>query len=268
MNPVQVAPEALPSPWLCLGFLILATTGFLALRPLAERYPEPLANKPDWSVLPLLRVALGLSLIGASILGYLLTPNFALSLSTAGIIARIYQGLVGAILLCDRRGGWGVLALCLLLPLPDILEHADTIGLALLLVLAPQERPTDSQMFVYARAMVGLAFVTLGLTEKLLQPELALAFLQTHSWNLLSPLGVSDGVFVCCAGAVEVLLGLLLIGGVYPRVCGFSLLALMGTTTLFGGALELIGHMPLLVFAYALLVSRASRRAGLPVLPL
>lgn len=254
----QLAP---PPPWMSSGFLILAVLLFCGLSRLAVSYPEPPSKAKDWTVIPLLRVALAICLLGGSLNGYLLAPNFAFDYSLCDSALRLTQALVGLILLADARGAWGVLLLCLFVPFAEIPEHADALGVTLLLLMAPQERPTDSLAFVWARGLVGFAFVSLALSEKLIHPELSMAFLQIHQWNFLSFLGVSDGVFALAIGAVEVLLGLMLMAGLYPRLCGLFLISIMTTTVFLAGGVELLGHMPCMVFAYALWVSRGQ---GLP----
>lgn len=70
------------------------------------------------------------------------------------------------------------------------------------------------------RVGLGISLVTVAFTEKLANPALAQSFLQQHPLNFTSFLGIPmpDELFVQCAGAVELLVGLFILFGLFPRL--------------------------------------------------
>lgn len=97
------------------------------------------------------------------------------------------------------------------------------------------------------RVGLGLSFVVVAFTEKLANIPLGLAFLENYPLNFAAGLGfpVSDEVFVLLAGAVELLVGLWLILGIFPReIVVVALVPTNLTLTVFSWP-ELIGHLPI-----------------------
>src|SRR5207249_2130877 len=84
-------------------------------------------------------------------------------------------------------------------------------------------------------------------TEKLADPDLGLAFLQKYPLNFTSWFGVpmSDPVFLTCAGAVELLIGLTLTFGIFPRVIILTAWIVINMTLTIFNWVELVGHLPL-----------------------
>ncbi len=97
------------------------------------------------------------------------------------------------------------------------------------------------------RFFTGLNLLILGFSEKLLNPNLGILFLREYHWNFMYNLGLkwySDYFFVLSAGAVEAILGLLLILGMATRFVA-SIIAFIFMIPIFIlGPFELIGHMP------------------------
>jgi len=84
---------------------------------------------------------------------------------------------------------------------------------------------------VIVRIGLGLAFIYLGVAEKLLNP--ARAMLVVEKYNLTAVVPVDPGVWVIGAAATEIGVGLLLLGGFLTR--GTAAVAfIVLTTTLFG----------------------------------
>jgi uncharacterized membrane protein YphA (DoxX/SURF4 family) len=92
----------------------------------------------------------------------------------------------------------------------------------------------------------GLSLVVLGLTEKIIAPEYGVNFLLQYNWNFMAYLGFeySDILFTISAGAVEVLLGLLIVLGIMTRLT-VAVVAIIFTIPMFIlGPVELTGHLP------------------------
>lgn len=106
------------------------------------------------------------------------------------------------------------------------------------------------------RVGVGASFIILAFTEKLANVPLGLAFLEQNPLNFAAALGlpVSDELFVIGAGAVELLIGLWLVLGVFVReLVIIAWFPTNITLTLFAWE-ELIGHLPIYGVMAVLLV--------------
>ncbi|MEK7452941.1 MAG: hypothetical protein AAB614_01775 [Patescibacteria group bacterium] len=107
------------------------------------------------------------------------------------------------------------------------------------------------------RLMIGIDLLILGFTEKLLEPELGLAFLNIYNWNFMQNIGLdwySDYLFVLSAGFVESILGLVFILGIVTRLNAVIALVIFGIPIFFMGPLELFGHLPHLVIVVMLFI--------------
>jgi hypothetical protein len=114
------------------------------------------------------------------------------------------------------------------------------------------------------RSLLGLQLVVLAAHDKLLQPEVSLAFVNKYPFvNFPVLCGATNFThlhFVFGAGIAEMVLGALLIGNIATRaVCGI-LTALFVTTGIMFGLHELVGHLPI-VAALLVLIVHGSRRA-------
>ncbi len=110
------------------------------------------------------------------------------------------------------------------------------------------------------RIGVGVTLVILALHNKLLAPNMALTFLDTHYFNFMELMGFAgftDIRFIFAAGIVELTVGLLLISGIATRLVAAIVVVLMGTTMALLGPDELFGHMPIMGIA-VLLIYRGS----------
>jgi uncharacterized membrane protein YphA (DoxX/SURF4 family) len=99
---------------------------------------------------------------------------------------------------------------------------------------------------VMLRIGVGISLVMVAFTEKLANPALAQSFLQQHPLNFTGALGIpmSDATFALCAGSVELLVGLFILSGLFPRlIILVAWLPFNLTLTIFDWV-ELIGHLP------------------------
>jgi len=114
------------------------------------------------------------------------------------------------------------------------------------------------------RIGVGLTLVILALHNKLLAPNMALTFLDTHYFNFMQLMGFAsftDIRFVFAAGIVELGVGILLIFGIATRVVAAIVFVLMGITMAILGPDELFGHMPIMGIALLLVYQGSGRFA-------
>lgn len=97
------------------------------------------------------------------------------------------------------------------------------------------------------RFIVGFDLLFLGVSEKLLRPELGMSFLESHHWNFMQNIGLtwfSDYLFVISAGVVESLFGIIFMLGIVTRLNASVLLIFFSIPPFFMGLEELVGHLP------------------------
>ncbi len=108
------------------------------------------------------------------------------------------------------------------------------------------------------RICAGVSVLVLGFTEKLLNVELGIAFLQEYPrFNVAQELGIdwfTDRRFVYAVGIVEVTAGCALLAGYLPRLVILALWIPFNLGIAFLPPQELIGHLPILSTMYVLLV--------------
>ncbi|MEJ7762066.1 MAG: hypothetical protein WKF80_04670 [Thermomicrobiales bacterium] len=108
------------------------------------------------------------------------------------------------------------------------------------------------------RICAGISILLLGFSEKLLAPDLGVAFLREYpNFNVARELGFTwftDERFVFAAGIVEVVAGAALLSGLLPRVVILGLWIPFNLGIPFLPPTELIGHLPILATIYILLV--------------
>lgn len=156
----------------------------------------------------------------------------------------------------------------------EALEQIIFVGIALYLVVVGRgvvryasadeldHAPILDRLRPYAltvlRWSAGLSIIILGFTEKLVAPDLGVAFLQEYpNFNIARELGIdwfTDRRFVYAAGIVEVTAGVALLSGYLPRVVILALWIPFNLGIPFLPPTELIGHLPILATMYLLLV--------------
>jgi hypothetical protein len=97
------------------------------------------------------------------------------------------------------------------------------------------------------RTGLGLSLIAVAFTEKFANMPLALAFLQEYPLNFTAAFGIplSNEVFVLCAGAVELLVGLWILLNIFPReIVLIAWVPINMTLTIFNWV-ELVGHLPI-----------------------
>ncbi|MBI4094079.1 DoxX family membrane protein [Candidatus Kaiserbacteria bacterium] len=205
-------------------------------------------------------------------------PQFLLTVELlAGImlLTGVYSR-IGALVILSLSA-WLASSLSLL----TALEHAWVVGAALFIGIMGSDyftlvpMPTLAHMthrfrpwaLPLLRVGAGATLLTLGFSEKILDPALGLDFLAQHQWNFMALLGLpySDYLFVLSAGAVESLLGSLLILGLCTRLVALTTLGIFAIPMFLMGPLELTGHLPHLAALVLLVFFSGGNRMNLVV---
>jgi hypothetical protein len=142
-----------------------------------------------------------------------------------------------------------------------LIEHTEIFGIAFFLfatgrgplafdmALERLHRPL-APLIPYAvpvlRISLGIGLVVVALTEKIWNIPMGLAFLGDHHFNFFPYVGIAidDTRFLLIAGTVELLVGMMLIAGVYVRLVIIITLIPFNLTLPFMGWRELVGHLP------------------------
>jgi hypothetical protein len=249
---------------------------------------EPLGRLSPW-VPRLLAIHAGVSLLALAARHAYYVPSLQLSSTPFGAAVAIAEGVLGVWLITGVRIRPAALAVVIGGPLGmlfygvvPILERMDLLGVAVFLVLlepgsdrfgAASTEPARVARATFAlRAFVGGALILLAFTEKLIDPQLALAFLDKFpAFNLAKTLGfhMNDLTFIRVAGAIELLFGLLIVSGRLPQLVVIVAGIPFNATLFFLGSAELIGHLPIYGAMLALLVYGSSPELArvLDVLP-
>ncbi|MXR51402.1 DoxX family membrane protein [Halovenus sp. WSH3] len=239
----------------------------------------------------MLRLSVGLPLVGAGFAGYLFTP-------VVGADARLLQVGIGFLLLFGL-GTRIVAALGLVTYLgalftvgtPMLLASEYIAGFLAILVVGPGQPSADLMLRrlvvtdgtllsrfrgirtvgglltdagiergaapVLLRLFLGLNFLYLGIAQKWLEPASALAVVEKY--NLVAVVPVSPELWVFGAGLVEAAVGVAFVTGTFTRgaaATGFVLL----TTTLFGLPDDpVLAHITLFGLSSALLITGSGR---------
>ena len=226
-----------------------------------------------------IRLHLAVSLIGLLSLGDFLSPAMDLPSSVFGIGLGVAMAVVAIGMATGYRAREAAALLIVAGPLgmiefgvDPVLQRIDLLGLAVFVLIAGPGRwsadfergetrdffnrdgtlePRGVEAMANAtlalRVAAGSALIIVALYEKLINPDLALEFLQEHpdlqvARQVGLPLG--DLEFIRLAGAIEVLFGLLLISGALPQVIILIAGIPFNATLWFFGINELVGHLP------------------------
>jgi uncharacterized membrane protein YphA (DoxX/SURF4 family) len=285
-------PGLFPLEWIrlfapaTLAGIALAALGSLALRFLLRRIDED--HLTQWirrvlrPYLPLLlSLHLGIALIAYSLTERYLAPNLRLPAGTWGGILAGLELAVAALIIAGlfTRIAAGLLVLSgpigmLFFGIIPILERIELLGIALYLAVVGRRRlsldafrrrtgETESvnpSAVGLLRVCAGLAMVVGALTEKLLAPGVAGAFLRRYPhFNPLEGVGVSDQIFTDAVGAIELALGLILLSGIATRLAVLVAVVPFNVTLFFFGWTELLGHLPIYGIFLVLLVEGSGR---------
>lgn len=216
----------------------------------------------------ILGIHVAVPLLVSGVQGELFTPNnklpgvwmYALGLAQTGIALAIFYGALTRIAAVALAALW--FAGIFLLGLEPMLESSMYLGFAVFfflagrgpisidrLILPPLESSAHlmSKAIPALRAGLGLSLIFVAFTEKFANIPLASAFLDRYPLNFTAALGVpmSNETFILCAGAVELLVGLWILFGIFPREIILIAWIPINLTLMIFNWTELIGHLPI-----------------------
>jgi len=244
----------------------------------------------------LLRLSMGMPMIAAGFEGYLFSPAVELPYPTALRLFGISVGFFLLFGLATRvTAVWALAVYLVALPShPQLLLAFEFVPGLIAVALVGGGRPSadavisrmaDDDKTLYSqfdpfyrrvavpfaeriepytqltpivlRVGIGLVFIYLGITQKLMRPGDALAVVDHY--NLTAVVPVAPELWVIGAGLTEALVGVMLIAGAFTR--GFSLVAfVLFTTTLFGLPDDpVVAHISLFGLVSALLITGGGR---------
>jgi uncharacterized membrane protein YphA (DoxX/SURF4 family) len=160
---------------------------------------------------------------------------FAPDIPVSGIettILQFLQGILGLMFIVNikpRIASWVTFLLFIAMSIATtpvfFLENLMVGALAFYFIVI--NSPKDSKIFLYfykhgveiVRIATGVSLITLGFTEKFLNPALSLEFLSVHHWNFM--IGIfpwfTNELFVLSVGFTEMIFGILFIMGYLTR---------------------------------------------------
>lgn len=285
-----------PVVWYLTASVLFVSAAYLLWRALGGRgiLPGPelfgttsAGRRRLYSLVPLiLGVHLAVPLLIAGVSGTLFAPNvpldgawrYLLGLIQTGVALSFFYGGLARPAAVALALLW-ILGIFVSSPVA-MLENAHILGFAAFFFLAGRgpysidrmifprlEPPASLARFAVPalRIGAGLSFIAVAFTEKLANLSLALAFLERHPLNFTPALGIpmDDANFMLAAGGVELVVGLLLVSGIFVReTIVVAWLPFNLTLTVFNWV-ELVGHLPFYGIMALLLVWAGDRRTWL-----
>jgi uncharacterized membrane protein YphA (DoxX/SURF4 family) len=278
--PIQVDPEGLGRSLVSLSVGAAAVGAAYVLERLWRKrrtppIPESVAKSQQdlkrlFAWMPvILAVHAAVPLVAAGVQRELFVPNLLLSRTFLGGVVALVEIVIALGFVYGILTRPAAMALAALFPIgaavygpAPVLEHVHLLGIAFFLfvlgrgpysfdgltdVPKPRVRALIPSAVPVLRVLTGLSIAWLGLTEKLWNVPLGVAFLTRHPLNFMPALGFtnfSDADFVVAAGIVEVVLGLLIVSGFLTRLVILAAWIPFNLSLPFLGWGELIGHLP------------------------
>jgi uncharacterized membrane protein YphA (DoxX/SURF4 family) len=277
-----------PIPVAFIGAVLLVTfIAWLYWRQRGERGfvpgPENLGATDErrsalYGLIPaILGIHVAVPLLVGGVQGQLFSPNnqltglsmYAMGLAQTGIALAIFYGALTRIAAAALGVLW--LAGVFLVGPEPMLDNIMYLGFAAFFFLAgrgpiaidrlivPLLEPSAKSMEKALPALrigLGLSLVFVAFTEKFANLPLASSFLERYPLNFTAALGMPlpNEIFILCAGAVELLVGLWILFGIFPReIILIAWIPINLTLTIFNWT-ELVGHLPIYGTLAALLV--------------
>ncbi len=270
--------------WIIIALVVIGIGVLLERKgPRLGRHARARLHHYEPLALALFSIATGAALLISSYLGYIFAPNLDLT-GTIGTALLAVQSVIGALLVLGifvRLAAVALAGFYLFVVgyfgAVEVIDALIVFGISLALIISgrPRLRITKwkridewtKRYHDYAipilRIITGINLVVLGLSEKILHPELGMAFLAEHHWNFMAMLGFAgftDYWFVFSAGIVEVLLGVIFILGIATRINTIVLAAFFIATIILLGPLEVTGHLMHFAIVATFLVFGSGRK--------
>jgi len=278
--PVQwgtwATPGSLVTVAVALGITLIATAIY-RVQGRRSVVPGPIALGMPWDKyvtlltwVPLvIGVHMGVTLLVSGVSRQLFVPNLELPVNLFGGVLGMVEIAIALSFIYGALARPAAAALGLLWligalvfgPL-RLIEHTEILGIAFFLfatgrgplafdmALDKLNKPVSS-LIPYAvpvlRIALGVGLTVVAFTEKIWNIPMGLAFLADHHFNFFPYIGlpaIDDTKFLLIAGAVELLVGLMLIAGTYVRLIIILTLIPFNLTLPFLGWRELVGHLP------------------------
>lgn len=219
--------------WAAIAAIVVAVAGLLS-----RLLPEPrkllsFANRNRGKISHAAQALVGLFLVIVGIWWQVvLVPEFPV-VDAYGRYLQAAEVISGLLLLANvwpRVGGGLLLALCAAVGwhvgFGAFAENLLLVGLAFYFLVndSPKGSPLhrcDSYGVEAVRLTVGVSLIVLAVTEKLMYPELSLAFLGAYHWNFMPALGFTwftDKLFVLSTGFAELIFGAVFLLGYVTRI--------------------------------------------------
>ena len=219
----------------------------------------------------LLAVQAGIGLVNAATTPALLAPQLRLGFDALGLGLAAVQLLIAFSFITGLLDWAAALVLIGLGPIAfglfradDVFEQLFWVGIGVVLLAIGRYSVRGDQArfpgwsgraIATLRVIAGIAILVPALTEKLWNPEIALAFLEERPhFNVLRFAGIDDATFVLLAGVTEGVIGAALASGLLTRVVIVGMWLPFNAGIPFLPAQELLGHLPILGIMYFLLV--------------
>ena len=275
---------ALVAAGLALGGLVLLSR---VVRD--PHWPNPVWLRPvNSSVQAVVGIQTAISLVYMTVRGWLLAPTLSVTGQWWGYVLLVVQLFVAFTFVTGwlTRVGGGVLiglvvAAFALFPPDRAAEQLLFAGIGAFFLIQGRGlfAPTGKLSRRWAeywsrysrvalpvmRVFTGLSILWLAFSEKLLNPQLALAFLESRpEFNFVQLLGFgwfTNELFVYAAAAVEATVGVLLIAGVLPRIVILFMWVPFNIAIPFLPPEELLGHLPILAVMYAVFLGEPAIEA-------
>ncbi len=270
-SPNSIVPIAV-----AIGITVAATIIFRA-RGRHSVVPGPIAFGMPWenyvrllTWVPLvIGVHMGVTLLVSGVSGQLFIPNLVLPLNLLGGVVGMIEIAIALAFIYGALARPAAAALgltwmvgTLMFGPLRLLEHTEILGIAFFLYATGRgplafdmaierlHKPVEA-LIPYAvpvlRVSLGVGLVVVALSEKIWNIPMGLAFLAEHNFNFFPYIGLSmidDTNFLLIAGAVELIVGLMLVAGTYVRLVIILTLIPFNLTLPFMGWRELVGHLP------------------------
>lgn len=269
-----------------LAALAVALLAVAAAYALERMFPEPrtvkLLERFADHAPTVLGLHLGVALLVAALVGLLFVPALQIPSDTAlGFGILTVEAMAGLMILAGLATRVAAVLLALLgivaigvagFTFESILEQVHILGIAVFLFLVGRgplsldrlrgvrppvhgaEIPWASLTLI--RVMLGFGIFYSALTEKLLNPALAQALLESRPYlNVLRFAGVTDGQFAFLAGGTELLIGAVLMSPFVTRPVAAIGAAIFTASLPFFGWSELLGHLPFYGMMFLLFIA-------------